>query len=181
MQTIKKLLGQLVFKPKGIQFDVEPTDRLKSGIPDEITKDWFNLTVYVDSEKYHKFSDKYDEQYYNSFSYLDDSVYPALNYIQKSNDLRRTEYKHVNTDFIFNELKNKLDDKMKEYLLKASKETNSKYKGEVEIFFDKFQPYPTILLTNDMPKEYSDSLWVDVVDTYDLDDFYITTNDYDED
>ena len=109
METIKKLLGQLVFTPKGIQFDVEPTDRLKYGIPDEITKDWFNLTVYVDSEKYHKFSDKYDEQYYNSFSYLDDSVYPALNYIQNmivSNNIinppSRPEQSLINPEKFFN-------------------------------------------------------------------------------
>lgn len=179
METIRKLLGQLVFNPVEIKFDVEPTNRLKNGIPDDITKDWFKLTIFVDSEKYHEYSDKYDEQYYNSFSYIDDRIYSALNYLQKSNDLRRIEYKHINTDFIFNELKSKLDDKMKEYLLKASKETNSKYKGEVEIFFDLYQPYPSILLTSDMPKEYSDALFIDITDEYDLEDFYIMTNDYD--
>ena len=181
METIKKLLSQLVFNPKGISFDVTPSEKMRKGIPDEITKDWFDLTIYVDSEKYHKFNDKYNEQYYNSFSYLDDRIHPALDYIQKSSDLRNIKYKHINTNFIFNELKNKLDDKMRDYLLKASKETNSEYKGEVEISFNKFEPYPTILLTNDMPKEYSDSLWTDVVDTYNLEDFYIATNDYDED
>jgi len=180
METIKKLLNQLVFFPQNITFDLE---RYKNpyGIPNDETKDWFNVIIDVDSERYHQYSDKYDEQYYDAFSYIDDRIYSALNYIQKSNNLRNVQYNHVNTGFIFNELKNKLDDKMKEYLLNASRETNQKYKGEVEIFFDGYQPYPTILLTNDMPKEYSDSLWTDVMDTYHLDDFYVATNDYDED
>ena len=180
METIKKLLNQLVFYPQGITFDIDEVKNPYSDV-DGISKDWFKVVIDVDSERYHKYSDKYDEHYYNAFAYIDDRLYSALNYLQKSNNLRNVVYNHVNTDFIFNDLKNKLDNKMEEHLLRASKDTGEEYKGEVEIFFDSYQPYPTILLTNNMPKEYGDSLWWDVSDTYHLDDFYVATNDYDED
>jgi len=176
METVKMLLNQLVFFPQSITFDIK---KVKN--PYESESNWFNLIIDVDAERYHKYSNKYDEQYYDAFSYIDDRLYSALNYLQKSNDLRAIGYNHINTDFIFNDLQKKLDNKMKEYISKASEETNKEYKGEVEIFFDRYQPYPTILLTNDMPKEYSDSLWTDVMDNYHLDDFYVSTNDYDED
>lgn len=180
METIKKLLNQLVFFPQGITFDIDEVKNPYSDV-DGISKHWFNVVIDVDAERYHKYSDKYDEQYYDAFAYIDDRLHSALNYLQKSKDLRSVVYNPINTDFIFNDLQNKLDDKMEEYLLKATQETGQKYKGEVDIFFDSYQPYPTILLTNDMPKKYSDSLWVDVMDTYDLDDFYVATNDYVED
>ena len=180
METIKKLLDQLVFYPKGITYNIEKYNH-PYGIPDEETKDWFNVVVDVDAEKYHAYSDKYDEQYYNSLEYIEDSIHSALNYLQKTNDLRGVEYNHRNTGIIFNDLKSKLDKKMDEHLLKASRENKEVYMGEVEIFYDKIQPYPSILLTTNMPEEYSNALFIDITNTYDLDDTYINTNEYDDD
>ena len=74
-QVIEKLLGSLLFKPNGVDFDVRDMSSSDSEFKSYL------IDVYVDPNRFHRIGDDYDPQYAKFMNELDDNVYETLKYV----------------------------------------------------------------------------------------------------
>lgn len=141
-QVIEKLLGSLLFKPNGVDFDVRDMSSSDSEFKSYL------IDVYVDPNRFHRIGDDYDPQYAKFMNDIDDNVYETLKYVSGDDINYEIMLKHLDPKF-----KKKLDDILRslfkkiEFLGKPRYET---YKFEtrvglspelqVRLFFDDVTP-----------------------------------------
>jgi hypothetical protein len=149
MSIYEKVLGQLLFNPRGIDFEVKTLEDTGWDQTDETI-----IYVDVDDSKMIKTSKNYDSEYEKFIDdYLEDKIYDTLKYVGKQDEYWTVKYRYPNKSYL-KELQKEVEEIVSDYLLEKSRVDGEEYNYSVRVVHPNNQPFYHILINTDMPKLY---------------------------
>ena len=168
MSIYEKVLGELLFNPRGIDFEVKTIDATGLDLMGETI-----IYIDVDDSKMIKTSKNYDSEYEELLNnFIEDKVYDILKYVGKQDDFWTVKYRHPNRQYR-QELQKEVEEIIDDYLLEKSKTDNEKYNYSVRIVGPNRQPFLHILISTDMPRLYYRELHNILSDEHKYDNTYV--------
>jgi len=168
MNSIEKLIDQLVMKPYGIDFNIEQTKMND-----------YTITINIDDSKLFYTSDNYDENYAQSIFNIDleDKIYKSLKYISIPDNNVKIIYNHYNKTYM-NQLEKEIESIVNDYTLRSSQKDRTKY--EFDVFIDASNKAPHLFLTinTNLPDNRQKELWRKLLDEHQYDDLVIEFDEY---
>jgi hypothetical protein len=149
MSIYEKVLGQLLFNPRGIDFEVKTLEDTGWDHTDETI-----IYVDVDDSKMIKTSKNYDSEYEKFINdYLEDKIYDTLKYVGKQDGYWTVKYRYPNKSYR-KELQKEVEEIVSDYLLEKSRVDGEEYNYSVRVVHPNNQPFYHILINTDIPKLY---------------------------
>lgn len=175
MNAIRKIIDHLVMRPHGIDFDLKIVNEKR--YDGEMMEEIF-ITINVDDSKIISNSENYDEAYATSITdYLEDRISDSLKYIGKSDTYVNITYNHFNTSFL-NEIEKDMENLVKDYMLRAAQEDQTKYLFNSYIDISSRAPHLFFIIESNLPDNRQKELWYKLVDEHGYDDFVIEFEEY---